>query len=97
MEPVYIRRGGLQQTEATLGEEHAAVVNRSYTQILLQLSQLATHANDIFTDLSQECKQVIDKSQRLKARVWEVDQRVKELNLLETPLRKYSFIRLIHF
>lgn len=88
IEPVKIRQGALDKTDITLGEEHEVIVNRSYSQILLQLSQLATYANEIFKDLSNECQKVVTKSQRLKTRVWEVEQKSKDLNVLETALRK---------
>lgn len=89
IEPVKIRQGALDKTDISLGEEHEVIVNSSCSKILLQLSQLATFANEIFTDLSQECKGVLEKTHRLKARVWSLDQIAQDLNVLETPLRKY--------
>ena len=88
VEPVKIRQGALKKTDISLGEEHEVVVNKSYTQILLQLSQLSTFANEVFKDLSQECQGVVARSQRLKTRVWQVEQKSKQLNVLEVPLRK---------
>lgn len=88
IEPVQIRQGALDKVHVSLGEEHEVVVNKSYSLILLQLSQLSVFANDIFADLCQESRLVIDRAQRLKVRVWELDQQTKELNVLETPLRE---------
>jgi len=89
IEPVNVRRGALKSSQnVSLGEEHEVIVNKSYTQILLQISQLANYANEIFKDLSQECQGVIARSHRLKSKVWEVEQKTRQLNVLETPLRK---------
>lgn len=90
IKPVKIRQGALDKSDISLGEEHEVIVNRSYTQILQQLSQLATFANEIFKDLSQECQAVVIRSHKLKTRVWEIDQSTEKLNVLETPLRKSS-------
>ena len=94
IEPVKLRQGALLDCpdDVGLGEEHEVIVNKSYSQILLQLSQLATFANEIFKDLAQECQGVINRSHKLKTRVWEIEQKSKELNVLETPLRKYFYI-----
>lgn len=89
IEPVKLRQGALQdRSDISLGEEHEVIVNKSYTQILLQLSQLATFANEIFKDLSQECQGVITRTQKMKTRIWEIEQKSKQLNVLETELRK---------
>lgn len=88
IEPVKIRQGALKNCQVELGEEHEVIVNKCYGQILLQISQLATYANEMFMDLSQECKGVLDKASRLKTRLWELDQRAKEVNVLDIPLRK---------
>lgn len=91
IQPVKIRQGALDKSNVPLGEEHEVIVNKCYSQILLQISQLATYANEIFKDLSQECQAVVNKSHKLKTRVWEIEQRTENLNVLETPLRKYLF------
>ena len=92
IEPVKLRQGVLVgHSDISLGEEHEVIVNKSYTQILLQLSQLATFANEIFKDLSNECQGVINRSHKLKTRVWEIEQKSKQLNVLETNLRKFIY------
>lgn len=95
VEPVGIRQGAMDKVDISLGEEHEAVVNKSYGVILLQLSQLSAFANEIFTDLCQESKQIIDRTHRLKVRVWELDQQAKELNVFDAPLRKFSFFQYV--
>ncbi|XP_067946017.1 serine-rich adhesin for platelets-like [Watersipora subatra] len=91
VEPVNIRQGALSNhPDVSLGEEHEVIISKSYTQILLQLSQLSTYANEIFKELSQECQGVINRSQKLKTRVWEIEQKSNELNVLETPLPESS-------
>ena len=95
IQPVKIRQGALDKSDISLGEEHEVIVNKSYTQILQQISQLATFANEIFKDLSQECQQVVNRSHKLKTRMWEIEQRSEKLNVLETPLRELQQCRLI--
>lgn len=89
IEHVKLRQGALKdRSDISLGGEHEVIVIKSYTQILLQLSELATFANEIFKDLSQECQGVINKSQKIQTRLWEIEEKSKRLNVLETALRE---------
>lgn len=90
IKPVKIRQGALDKSDISLGEEHEVIVNKSYTQILQQISQLATFSNEIFRDLSQECHRLVNRSHKLKTRVWEIEQRSEKLNVLEIPLRELA-------
>ena len=62
---------------------------------LKQLGNLAEHADQLFYELSQECQNVINRTQRLSRRVHTLDESVTILDAKSVQVRKYSCMRLV--
>ena len=66
--------------------------NNTLVGVLLQLSSLVHHADTIFEDLTQECHNVIYRTQRIKSRIGEVTTKVEKLNAKAVRVREYSLL-----
>ena len=88
VEPVILSR-------RKVGEEDKfdldVVSNNALVGVLLQLGSLVQHADELFQELTQDCQEVIYRTQRLRNRVVNVTENVENLNPRAVKVRKYSF------
>ena len=88
VEPVILSR-------RKVGEEDKfdldVVSNNTLVAVLLQLGSLVQHADELFAELTQDCQEVIYRTQRLRNRVVNVTDKVENLNARVVKVRKYSF------
>lgn len=89
IEPVRLSRG-------TLGSEYKfdldVISNNTLCGLLRQLSSLAAKADCIFSEITEEFVAVVQKTERLRSRVGEVNEHVGRLNAKAVTVRKYNLI-----
>ena len=87
VEPVILSR-------RKVGEEDkfdfGAVSNNTLVGVLLQLGSLVQLADELFQELTQDCQEVIYRTQRLRNRVVNIADKVENLNARVVKVRKYS-------
>ena len=64
------------------------VSNGQLVGALLQLGSLVQHADELFSELTQECQEVIYRTQRIRNRVIAVTDKVENLNARAVNVRK---------
>nr|XP_022291834.1 wiskott-Aldrich syndrome protein family member 2-like [Crassostrea virginica]XP_022291835.1 wiskott-Aldrich syndrome protein family member 2-like [Crassostrea virginica] len=77
VEPINVSRVGI---EKGIANELECVTNHTLSNIILQLSSLSKHAEDMFTELSQEVETFTNRSRHLLGRITKLHKRVKRLD-----------------
>ena len=77
VEPINVSRVGI---EKGIANELECVTNHTLSNIILQLSSLSKHAEDMFTELSQEVETFTNRSRHLQGRIYKLHKRVKRLD-----------------
>ena len=85
VEPVILSRRKVGEDKFDFG----AVSNNTLVGVLLQLGSLVQHADELFQELTQDCQEVIYRTQRLRNRVVNITDKVENLNARVVKVRKY--------
>ncbi len=94
VQPVHLTRrkvGGDSQCDFDV------VSNGTLVGVLLQLGSLVQHADELFGELTQECQEVIYRTQRVRNRVLAIAVKVENLNAKAVKVRKYLTSKLSGF
>ena len=86
--PIFVSRVPV---ENSASDELEWVANHTMSNIILQLSSLSRHAEDLFADL---CRATVDLNQRatnLGAKITEIGERVSKLDATEEEGNKYMY------
>lgn len=71
------------------------VANSTLSKAMLQLVSLLRHADDIFTDLSDQCQKIFDRTVKINKRIITITENVDNLNSKDEPIRKFLFFLLL--
>lgn len=77
LEPINVSRV---KVEKGIKNELECVTNHTLSNIILQLSSLSKHAEDMFTELSIEVKTFTDRTQHLQGRIDQLQEKVTRLD-----------------
>ena len=89
IEPIILSRRKVQEEDKF---DLDVVSNNTLVGVLLQLGSLVQHADELFAELTQDCQEVIYRTQRLRNRVGNIADKVENLNARAVKVRKYLFI-----
>lgn len=67
------------------------MTNSILSRALLQLTSLVKHADGIFTNLSDECRKVYDRTNQINERILTLTKCVENLNPKKELIRKWNF------
>ncbi len=85
VEPVHLSRQKVREENKF---DLDVVSNNALVGVLLQLGSLVQHAEELFGELAQECQEVINRTQRVRNRVFAVADTVENLNARAVKVRK---------
>ena len=77
LEPINVSRV---EVEKGIKNELECVTNHTLSNIILQLSSLSKHAEDMFTELSQEVETFTNRSRNLQGRIDKLQEKVTRLD-----------------
>ena len=81
-------------SRTTLGKEYKFdldfISNYTLCSLQRQLACLATQAESIFSEITEECVSVVQKTERLRTRIGHVTQLVGRLNAKAVTVRKWK-------
>ncbi|XP_061192177.1 actin-binding protein WASF2-like [Saccostrea echinata] len=77
LEPINVSRV---EVEKGIKNELECVTNHTLSNIILQLSSLSKHAEDMFTELSQEVQTFTDRTRQLQGRIDHLQEKVTRLD-----------------
>lgn len=94
IEPKYLSRTSLWDADGkprVSDDELVAVTNNTLSNALRQLASLVLVANEIFTELGDHLQLITDRSDRLKAKICQVEQKVEAYDPKKVAVREYFF------
>lgn len=95
IEPKYLSRTSLWDAEGrplVTDDELEAVTNNTLSNALRQLASLVLVANDIFTELGNQLQLIAKRSEQLKTKIGQVEEKVEAYDPKKVAVRKYIFI-----
>ena len=90
IEPADLGRRSLRDEDANEDIVQVAVTHNVLLGILVQLSNLVRHADDLFCDLAEDCQKVFDQTSSIAEQVKKVKDLVSQLNSKTALIRKYT-------
>lgn len=77
VQPVHLSRGA---AVAGTPNELECVTNHTLSNVIRQLSSLSNHAQDIFSELTEEVTSIFDRTRGLSERVDQLSKKVRQLD-----------------
>lgn len=95
IEPKYLSRTSLWDAEGrplVTDDELEAVTNNTLSNALRQLASLVLVANDIFTELGNQLQLIAKRSEQLKTKIGQVEEKVDSYDPKKVAVREYIFV-----
>lgn len=95
IEPKYLSRTSLWDADGkplVSDGELEAVTNNTLSNALRQLASLVLVANDIFTELGHHLQLITERSERLKTKICQVEQKIESYDPKKVAVREYFLI-----
>lgn len=88
VEPSNLGAQPLNVKEKDEGKVHNKVATNCLIGALYQLASLVRHADDIFCDISDECRKVLERTHNINKKIDHIQHHVDKLDAKEVQIRK---------